>query len=83
MEAMSAMAAIAGATEHLKFGMNVVVVPFRDPLVLAKECATIDFLSNGRLLPAFGWVATRHRNGRRPAAIPPIAAVRRMRRSRS
>ena len=54
MESMSVMAALAGHTERLKFGMNVVVVPFRDPLVLAKECATIDFLSNGRLLPAFG-----------------------------
>ena len=54
LESMSTMAALAGATERLKFGMNVVVVPFRDPLVLAKECATIDFLSDGRLLPAFG-----------------------------
>ncbi len=54
MESMSMMAALAGHTERLKFGMNVVVLPFRDPLVLAKECATIDFLSNGRLLPAFG-----------------------------
>src|SRR5690606_4380210 len=35
-------------------GMNAIVVPLRDPLVLAKECATVDFLSNGRLLPAFG-----------------------------
>ena len=28
------------------------VLPFRDPLVLAKECATLDYLSGGRLLPA-------------------------------
>jgi probable F420-dependent oxidoreductase len=70
LEAMSLMAALAGATERLKFGMNVVVLPLRDPLVLAAECATIDFLSDGRLLPAFGvgadaapaWVAT----GREP-----------------
>ena len=54
LESMTTMAALAGATERLKFGMNVVVVPFRDPLVLAKECATIDFLSGGRMLPAFG-----------------------------
>lgn len=54
LETMSTMAALAGATRRLKFGMNVAVVPFRDPLVLAKECATIDFLSEGRLLPAFG-----------------------------
>ena len=54
LEAMSTMAALAGATERIKFGMNAVVVPFRDPLVLAKQCATIDYLSGGRLLPVFG-----------------------------
>jgi probable F420-dependent oxidoreductase len=54
LESMTTMAALAGATRRLKFGMNVTVVAFRDPLVLARECATIDFLSNGRLLPAFG-----------------------------
>jgi probable F420-dependent oxidoreductase len=54
LESMSTMAALAGATDRLKFGMSVVVIPFRDPLVLAKECATVDFLSNGRFLPAFG-----------------------------
>jgi probable F420-dependent oxidoreductase len=54
LESISVLAAVAGRTERLKFGMNVIVLPFRDPLVLAKECATIDFLSGGRLLPAFG-----------------------------
>ncbi|MYD64791.1 MAG: TIGR03619 family F420-dependent LLM class oxidoreductase [Chloroflexi bacterium] len=66
LETMSLMAALAGATERLKFGMNVVVLPLRDPIALAAECATIDFLSDGRLLPAFGvggnaspaWAAT-------------------------
>ncbi len=54
LEAMSAMAALAGATDRLKFGMNAVVVSLRDPLLLAKQCATIDYLSDGRLLPVFG-----------------------------
>ena len=54
LESMTTMAALAGGTRRLKFGMNVTVLAFRDPLVLARECATIDFLSNGRLLPAFG-----------------------------
>ncbi len=71
LEPMAAMASLAGATERIKFGMNAVVVAYRDPLVLAKECATIDFLSGGRLLPVFGvgfagdptWKAT----GRDPA----------------
>ena len=54
LEAMSTMAALAGATERVKFGMNAVVVTVRDPLVLAKQCATVDYLSGGRLLPVFG-----------------------------
>ena len=54
LEPMTAMSVIAGRTERIKFGMNVVLLPFRDPLVLANECATLDYLSKGRLLPAFG-----------------------------
>jgi probable F420-dependent oxidoreductase len=54
LECMTTMAALAGATKKLKFGMNVASVALRNPLVLAKQCATIDVLSNGRLLPAFG-----------------------------
>ena len=54
LECMSALAAMAGATKKLKFGMNVASVGIRDPLLLAKQCATIDVLSQGRMLPAFG-----------------------------
>ena len=54
LESISALATLAGSTEKIKFGMNAIVAPLRDPLVLAKECATVDFLSNGRLLPMFG-----------------------------
>ncbi len=54
LEAVSVMATLAGCTERIKFGMNAIVAPLRDPLVLAKQCATIDYLSNGRLLPMFG-----------------------------
>ncbi|MCB1742845.1 MAG: LLM class flavin-dependent oxidoreductase [Gammaproteobacteria bacterium] len=54
LECMSAMAAIAGATRQIKFGMSVASVGLREPVLLAKQCATIDMLSEGRLLPAFG-----------------------------
>ena len=49
-----AMAFAAGRTTRLKFGMSVMVLPGRNPVVLAKELATLDRMSNGRLLPAFG-----------------------------
>ncbi len=49
-----ARAFAAGRTRKLKFGMSVMVLPGRNPIVLAKELATLDRMSNGRLLPAFG-----------------------------
>src|ERR1700740_3568690 len=54
LECMSVMAALAGRTRRLKFGVNVLSLSFRDPVLLAKQCATIDVLSDRRLLPAFG-----------------------------
>jgi probable F420-dependent oxidoreductase len=54
LESMTTLAAIAGRTRRLKFGVNVVSVALREPVLLAKQCATIDVLSNGRLLPGFG-----------------------------
>lgn len=54
LECMTTLAAIAGRTRRIKFGVNVVAVAMRDPLLLAKQCATIDVLSEGRLLPGFG-----------------------------
>jgi alkanesulfonate monooxygenase SsuD/methylene tetrahydromethanopterin reductase-like flavin-dependent oxidoreductase (luciferase family) len=54
LEVMSVMAALAGGSKKLKFGMNVASMGLRDPVLTAKACATIDVLSGGRLLPAFG-----------------------------
>ncbi len=54
LECMTALAALAGRTRRLKFGMNVASLALRDPVLLAKQCATIDVLSEGRLLPGFG-----------------------------
>ena len=49
-----AMSYAAGRTTRLKFGMSVLVLPGRNPVVLAKELATLAVMSGGRLLPAFG-----------------------------
>ncbi len=54
LETLSVMAALAGGSKRLKFGMNVASLGLRDPVITAKACATIDVLSDGRLLPAFG-----------------------------
>jgi probable F420-dependent oxidoreductase len=50
----SVMAFAAGRTKKLKLGMSVMVLPGRNPVLVAKELASIDMLSGGRLLPAFG-----------------------------
>ena len=49
-----AMSYAAGRTARLKFGMSVLVLPGRNPVVLAKELASLAVMSGGRLLPAFG-----------------------------
>jgi probable F420-dependent oxidoreductase len=49
-----ALSFAAGRTTKLKFGTSVLVLPGRNPVLLAKELATLDVLSGGRLLPAFG-----------------------------
>src|SRR5207248_3935265 len=54
LECMSVMAALAGRTRRIKFGVNVLSLAMRDAVLVARQCAPIDYLSTGRLLPAFG-----------------------------
>jgi probable F420-dependent oxidoreductase len=53
-DAVVGMAFAAGRTRRLKVGTSVMVLPGRNPVLLAKELATLDVLSGGRVLPAFG-----------------------------
>src|SRR5437763_16108533 len=48
------LAVAAGRTTRLKLGTSVLVVPGRNPALLAKELASLDVLSGGRMLPAVG-----------------------------
>ncbi len=58
-DAMIALAAIATATEHAIIGTAVLVLPQRQPVVLAKQVASIDVMSGGRLTLGVGagWLA--------------------------
>ena len=49
-----ALAAAAAATRTLRVGTYVLANDYRHPVMLAKEAATLDFLSEGRLLLAVG-----------------------------
>jgi probable F420-dependent oxidoreductase len=48
-EPLSVMAFLAGATDTMRFGTAVLVLPQRHPILLAKQLATIDRLSGGRI----------------------------------
>lgn len=54
LEPLTALAMAAARTRTMKFGMSVLALPARNPVLLARTLATMDFLSGGRILPAFG-----------------------------
>jgi probable F420-dependent oxidoreductase len=69
LEPLTAMAAVAARTDRLKFGPSVLITPFRTPVLLARELATIDHLSGGRMLPAVG-VGVEQEQEFRAAGVP-------------
>ncbi|MGH7787864.1 MAG: LLM class flavin-dependent oxidoreductase, partial [Candidatus Binatia bacterium] len=48
-EAMVTMAACAAVTERVRLAFTVIVLPLHQPLLMAKQIATLDVLSRGRL----------------------------------
>ncbi|MBI4254781.1 MAG: LLM class flavin-dependent oxidoreductase [Candidatus Rokubacteria bacterium] len=54
LEPMTTMAAVAARTTRLKFGPSVLIAPFRAPVLAARVLAMLDYLSQGRVLPAVG-----------------------------
>jgi probable F420-dependent oxidoreductase len=54
LEPMVALSMVAAYSDRLKFGTSVLALPLRNPAVLAKQIATLDFLSGGRFFPAVG-----------------------------
>ena len=54
MAPMPALVSAAEATKHLRVGTNVVNNDFRHPVLVAREAATIDLLTEGRLQLGLG-----------------------------
>lgn len=54
LESMSTLSFVAAVTSRVGLGTSVLVLPLRRPVVAAKQLATIDFLSGGRLVLGIG-----------------------------
>ena len=52
------LAAIASVTKSIRIGTSVIILPYRNPVVVAKMAATLDVLSEGRLIMGIapGWL---------------------------
>ena len=53
-EAVTTLAYVAALTRHIRIGTAVLVLPYRNPLILAKALATLDVFSQGRLIVGVG-----------------------------
>jgi probable F420-dependent oxidoreductase len=56
-ESLAVLAYLAGVTSKVKVGSSIIVLPMRDPVLAAKQFATVDRLSGGHLIAgvAAGW----------------------------
>ena len=54
LEPIAFLSYVAGRLRRMKFGTSTLVLSTRNPVILAKELATLDFISQGRLFPAVG-----------------------------
>jgi len=59
LEPLNLLSFIAGATSRIRLGTGICLVPQRNPVYTAKEVATADYLSNGRVDfgVGIGWLA--------------------------
>ena len=59
LEPLATMGVLVGATQRVKIGTAVLVMPYRNPVLLARMLVTLDVLSGGRTLlgAGVGWLA--------------------------
>jgi probable F420-dependent oxidoreductase len=59
LDPLVALGYLAGQTRTIRLGTSVIVVPMRHPIITAKQIATADYLSGGRVIfgAGVGWMA--------------------------
>lgn len=59
LEPIATMGVLVGATQRLKIGTAVLVMPYRNPVLLGRMLVTLDILSGGRMIlgAGVGWLA--------------------------
>jgi hypothetical protein len=57
LEPLMALGVAAGATERVRLGTSILIMPLRNPVLLAKELATLQLLSDDRVIlgAGVGW----------------------------
>jgi alkanesulfonate monooxygenase len=57
LEPLMALGVAAGVTERVRLGTSILIMPLRNPVILAKELATLQFLSDNRVIlgAGVGW----------------------------
>ena len=57
IDSLSLLTAVAARTRRIRLGTGILVLPLRNPVVLAKQLSSIDHISHGRLMlgMASGW----------------------------
>lgn len=54
LDALTVMTYLAGVTERVAIGSSVLILPYRNPVLVAKMLATLDVLSRGRVILGVG-----------------------------
>jgi probable F420-dependent oxidoreductase len=54
LDVLAALAFLAGATDRIRLGVSVLVLPYRPPVLTAKQIATIQELSGNRMILGVG-----------------------------
>jgi probable F420-dependent oxidoreductase len=54
LETLTTMSFLAGATQRIRFATSVMIAPYRNPIITAKMLASLDVLSNGRVIVGLG-----------------------------